>query len=106
MTLSLTEVKINDEAIQQAKNKRLAYIDSVKPDENGMISLWIEGYACTGQSKEAQHEGTYKAETLTDAVAQWAGSSVEKMNLVDFNMLTYWGCRFFDNESDARKLCG
>ena len=70
------------------------------------ITLWMEGFTVMEGSAGAEYCGTYEAETLKDAVKQWVDEKPERKGLTDFNRLTYWGCRFFDNESAARASFG
>lgn len=69
------------------------------------IDLWMEGFAATGQYGQAQKLGIYEADTLDKAVEAWVA---EDPNRADYMSGTksYWGCRFFDNEEDARKTFG
>ena len=68
--------------------------------------IWSEGYVVTGQSAKASKLGDGWGPTFQDACRDlakrlgWASA--------DFNASTpsYWGCRLFDNESDARKAFG
>lgn len=71
------------------------------------IDLWLEGYQCMEGSSTAVCLGTYDAGNLRDAVQQWVNEEPnERKQYVDLLRLTYWGCRFFDNEADARKTFG
>ena len=67
--------------------------------------VWMEGYAATGDSSEAEFCGVYEAETFSDACAAWNKEKGEK-GYFNARALTYWGCRFFDNETDARRSFG
>lgn len=76
-----------------------------------MTSLWIEGYAATGDGGPAQYLGEYEGEYF-EAVAKWA---IEKNSRQEWGTLRYdtdtkvwsaWGCRIFDNESEARSAFG
>lgn len=70
-------------------------------------SVWIEGYAATGGSGRATYQGEWPGETFTDACREWAKRS---KCLGDFSVRDglprYWGCRMYDNESDARRAFG
>ena len=87
------------------------------------FEVWIEGYAATGENSPARRL-LKDGETVT----QWEGISfqqacVKALNELNWDMLytgaqgcgssyydignnSYWGCRFFDNEVDARKSFG
>lgn len=67
--------------------------------------IWSEGYRATGGQLGASYHGCYEGDTFEEACKQWALSSSEP-NLFDPKKLTYWGCRLFDNEIDARKSFG
>lgn len=68
-----------------------------------MIQLWMEGYSISGNSAKASFLGEYEADTLKCAAEMYAKKSGSQVN---FNNLTIWGCRLFDNEKDARKSFG
>lgn len=72
------------------------------------ISLWMEGYAATGESGAAQCIGTYNAKDLDDAVKQYM---VAHPNSVDWDRFgrgrhAIWACEIFDNEAQSRKSFG
>lgn len=76
------------------------------------FEVWSEGYAATGQSGNAQRLTIGNEDTL------WEGESFQKacenalrtlewdMSYYDKKRNTYWACRFFENEVDARKSFG
>lgn len=76
------------------------------------FEVWVEGYACTGESGTAQRIARKGENTI------WEGRSFQEacenaLKTLDWDMdyyntevNTYWGCSFFDNESEARKLFG
>lgn len=72
------------------------------------ISLWSEGFSVTGQSSDATFHGTFKAKDLRDAIIQFRDSLDDEYSksYIDLKRKTFWGCKFFDNESDARKSFG
>ena len=72
------------------------------------INLWSEGYACTGNQSGATFHGTFKAKDLTDAIEQFRGTLNDEYSIkcIDIERKSFWGCRFFDNEADARKSFG
>lgn len=75
--------------------------------DNHNIDLWVEGYQCTGGSNTASYLGTYKADSLREAVQQWvAENPKERERYVDISRLTYWGCKFYNNECHARRSFG
>lgn len=71
------------------------------------FEVWIEGYSVQGNIGKAQFFGEFEGETFKDAVLKYYSTlSEEDRVLVDLETLTFWGCRFFDNEKDARKSFG
>ena len=70
------------------------------------FEIWNEGYSCTGQSVGAQFLGTYEGETFRDATIAALIDKKWNMSYYDEERNTFWGCRFFDNESSARASFG
>lgn len=72
-------------------------------------NVWMEGYIITGNSGKAEFVGSKEAETFEDACAtlleEKYGKEVFKQQYTQSNN-TWWGCRMFDNEADARKSYG
>jgi hypothetical protein len=65
-------------------------------------SIWSEGYAATGQSNGAIHMGSGYANSFKELCL-----NIFKDNrYYDPKDNTYWGCRLFDNEEQARKSFG
>ena len=67
--------------------------------------VWTEGYRVTGNKATAMFHGNYPGETFEEAVKK----CVQEQEMGDcFNEehLTYWGCRFYDNGTDARRTFG
>jgi hypothetical protein len=67
--------------------------------------VWMEGHSATGDSSEAEFCGVYEAKTFAEACAVWNREKGHP-GYFDPERLTYWGCRFFDNEHNARKSFG
>jgi len=71
------------------------------------ITLWLEGFIATGQSCGATFCGTYEANSLIDAIRQWVSENPdERTKYINYERLTYWGCKFYDNEHKARRVYG
>jgi hypothetical protein len=68
--------------------------------------IWIEGYAATGEHGTAQYHGEYEGETFGEACRNMMRDKKWPQDHYDSNHNTYWACRFFDNETDARKSYG
>lgn len=72
-----------------------------------MWEIWSEGYIVSGDSSEATYHGNYEGETFKEAVETWIKTlSPNSAPVVDLENLSFWGCRLFDNERDARKSFG
>ena len=73
------------------------------------FDLWNEGYAATGEYSPAIFLGTFEAECFEDACDKWAETLCEREKDLykrEGSHAVFWGCRIYDNEEDARKLCG
>lgn len=74
--------------------------------------LWMEGYSATGNYSPATYLGTFVAESFIEACKKWhstlqASSRTNcPLNIDENGVVTYWACRIFDNELDARKIYG
>ncbi len=64
--------------------------------------VWMEGYAATGESSPAKYCGSYAAESFREATSFWVAEDPDRQQYFDETGPSYWGCRFFDNETDAR----
>ena len=68
--------------------------------------VWSEGWLATGGYGHAQYLGKFEAATFVEAVCKAVTANNWDRNYFNLEQLTYWGCRFFDNEADARKGYG
>lgn len=71
-------------------------------------AIWIEGYRATGEHGTAYKAASgIEASSFEEAVKKFARTK-EAEDCGNFNEkhLTFWGCRTFDNENDARKSYG
>jgi len=70
--------------------------------------LWIEGYQATGGSGTARcYARNLPGDSFKDAVTKFAATPQAKgLGLFDEERLSFWGCRAFDNEEDARRNHG
>ncbi|MCU4630532.1 hypothetical protein KTJ53_12700 [Acinetobacter variabilis] len=72
-----------------------------------IFQVWLEGHEATGSKTKAVLLGDYEAESFSEAIKEAC-----LKNKMDSRYLSldaepsYWGCRFFDNENDARKTFG
>ncbi len=67
--------------------------------------IWIEGYAITGNSSNAIKFGEAEGKDFKDAVATFFKDRDDSSEL-NKDKTSYWGCRLFDNETDARRSFG
>lgn len=77
-------------------------------DTNKIINLWSEGYSATGNYSPVTFHGSFEAETLKEAIQAFKDTLTDPYSISCINVEneTFWGCRFFDNEADARKSFG
>jgi hypothetical protein len=66
------------------------------------MQIWAEGYAATGESGGASCMGNSSGKTLQEACDRHFGDNSYYNSLT----LSYWGCKLYDNESDARRRFG
>lgn len=83
-------------------------------------NLWMEGYVCTGMDgipAKAIFLGSFVGKTFIEAVSDYGRKKSDIYEELDVNesgyqvkiingVPSYWGCRIFDNEDDARKRWG
>lgn len=75
------------------------------------FDIWVEGYCATGGSSTAQlMASNVEGKTFRDAVLNWYNSNPEEIEKGwgSFNekKLSFWGCRVFPTEEEARKSFG
>lgn len=68
--------------------------------------IWLEGYAITGGNGIAKNFGTFKADSFEEACELALIKHKYDMSYYTKETNTFWGCRFFDNGSDARRSFG
>jgi hypothetical protein len=71
-----------------------------------LFHVWSEGFAATGQSSPAIYHGTGSGRNFREACDNLAEKRPEFKKYYDPEHMTYWGCRLFDNETDARRSFG
>lgn len=64
--------------------------------------IWIEGWIATGGYGNAHLVAEVEAPTFREACAK----HYKKDRLYDSGLNTWWGCRLYSNEEDARKRFG
>ena len=70
------------------------------------FDIWSEGFAATGENGEATFHGTISGEDFEDACCRFCSESEDFSGYFNQTSLTYWGCRLFDNEAEARSRYG
>lgn len=71
------------------------------------IQVWMEGYHVQGNKGTAQFIGSVEATSMPEAVQKLIDNgTIKDPKYVNYSRTAYWGCRYFDNEADARKSCG
>lgn len=85
--------------------------DNSEAPYNNHYEIWIEGYIATSEEQVAER-------ICGDGINKWWGVNFQdaceralkrlgyEMNLYRKESNTYWGCRLYDNEADARKSFG
>ena len=79
--------------------------------KNKTVEIWGEGFAVTGNSAPACKIEEYEAENFDDAMQQHIKQNPKiqidiRKDKDGLNIYTNWGCRYYDNEADARKTFG
>lgn len=72
-----------------------------------MFEVWMEGFSATGDYASAQCQGSFKGHTFQEACIAWV-NTLELSQQLYYNSErnSYWGCKLFDNEIDARRSFG
>lgn len=72
------------------------------------FDVWCEGYRATGEHGTASFLGRFPGATFRDAVitAMHQQEWEQRDGLFNEERLSYWGCKFYDNETDARRRYG
>lgn len=70
------------------------------------MQIWSEGFVATGESGTAFHHGDAAGATLQEACDALAARDPKFRAHYDRTRMTFWGCRLFDNETDARRSYG
>lgn len=76
------------------------------------FSLWITGYAATGESSPARHVADVQGTDFNDAIKRYVESLPDSDTSKGYwsfsadNRWRMWGCTAYDNEADARRPFG
>lgn len=68
--------------------------------------IWSEGFAATGQSSTAILHGKSWAENFQAACDLFAARNPSFAKNYNADSMTFWGCRLFEREGDARETFG
>jgi len=68
--------------------------------------IWSEGFSATGEYGPAQLMGSSEGNSFEDACRRLAEKESGFDEYYNPERNTYWGCRLFDNEADARRSFG
>lgn len=89
---------------------------STEPLVEKQFTVWSEGYAATGEHGTATMMGTSSGLDFKDACVKLFKQLAEERptekerkeyeRLFDPEKLTFWACKLFDNEEEARKSFG
>jgi len=73
-----------------------------------IFKVWTEGYAATGDRSDAMFHGEFEGDSFKEAIQSFKDTLTDPYSIecVDVDRMVFWGCRFFDNETDARKSFG
>jgi hypothetical protein len=70
------------------------------------FQIWSEGYSATGQSSGAINFGSESGKTFQEACDKFFAKDPRHRGYYNSESLTYWACKLYDNESDARRSFG
>jgi hypothetical protein len=71
-----------------------------------VYEIWREGFHVMEGHSHAVLCGTAKGSSFKDACYAFSKKNSEFKTYFDAQKMTWWGCRLFDNETDARKSFG
>ena len=64
--------------------------------------IWSEGFRTNGEASGAFFIGTSLGSNFKEACNNFAIKDANFKRYYNNSDLTYWGCKLFDNEADAR----
>jgi len=71
-----------------------------------VYAIWMEGFRVMEGDGTASLLGHVYAKSFQEACDNWAKTHEDFRQLYDPARLTYWGCKLFDNEEEARRNYG
>jgi hypothetical protein len=83
-------------------------VNAMREEPLKKFEVWTEGYRATGDISGANFHGIYEGETFRDAVSKFADSLTDPRSIacINLDVPSFWGCKFYDNEKDARRYFG
>lgn len=104
----MREVKDLERAIYFVRE---ALVGQAAPPAARTIEVWAEGYVATGEHSHAHMLGRVVASDFNGAVLRIMAQMADQRSRECFSLhadgaWTFWGCRLFDNEADARVSFG
>lgn len=70
------------------------------------FQIWSEGYKATGEHGRAMLHNVVIAASFKEACDKLAERDANFKAFYDPERMTYWGCRLYDNSTDARRSHG
>ena len=70
------------------------------------FEIWSEGFSATGNSGTAQRWGNAVGRTFKEACLEYSRGDANFDNYFNLNRLTFWGCKLYPSEEEARKSFG
>ena len=71
--------------------------------EEREFEVWSEGFAATGECGKATFHGRIRAQSFEGACSKVFPEDDQNYDPIS---LSYWACKLFDNEADARRAFG
>lgn len=85
---------------------RLGFAHEEPEDDVTQYVIWTEGYRIQGERGKAIRWGVGEGTDLKTAALDVASRDPLFKTSFEPDRMTWWGCRIFDNETDARKAFG
>jgi len=94
-----------DKISSSKKSRFKTYVKKARTDLDA-FEIWIEGFQIQGNSSEAMFLGTSRGNNFEEACKSFVENNESFKKSYNPEDNTYWGCRLFNNEVDARKSFG
>jgi hypothetical protein len=70
------------------------------------FEIWSEGFRATGEWGTATYHGSCEGDSFKQVCILFATHNLNFAKYFDPDRMTFWGCKLFDNEYDARNRFG